>query len=80
MDGGLRIAVPPKSRFSKLAICPKFSGTSSSFEQPFRLRTLRDLKSEILLGRLTSFLQSLKVYTVSLLRNLIGGGTSSIEV
>ena len=54
------IAVPLTSSSSKPSRFPRFSGNFNSLEQSDKLRVFRDIKLQIALGRLESFLQPFK--------------------
>ena len=74
-DGTCLIAVLLTSSSSRRSMFPRFSGILSSFEQPERIKILRE--SELMLhGRLVRDLQSFKFSKVSRLRTPTDGWTS----
>ena len=79
-EGRSVIAVPLKFNTSKPSIFPKFSGNSSSFEQPDKLRVFRDIKLQIAIGRLERFLQSLRCNSIRLVECISNNDRSFIAV
>ena len=67
-EGSLVIAVPLTSSSSSPSIFPRFSGSSSSFEQPDKARVFKDVKLQMAFGRLERFLQCLRSNVISRLR------------
>ena len=78
--GNFLIHVPSNSRIVKLVMGSKISGKFFNFEQPEIERVLRDLILQMVVGKLTSFLQSLKINNSRWGRHPIVEGTSSIPV
>ena len=79
-EGRSVIAVPLKFNTSKPSIFPKFSGNSSSFEQPDKLRVFRDIKLQSAIGRLERFLQSLRSNSIRLVECITNNDRSFIAV
>ena len=77
-DGSSLIVVPPKKSFLRPLRFPRFSGKLSQFEHPVRSRHSNKFKLQIVLGRHTRFLQSLRVKKVRSVKPSIDDGSSFI--
>ena len=65
-DGGTTFTTVPSAWSSfNISKFPKFSGNSSNLEQPERMSVSRDLRSQVLLGRLLNILQFSKLKNFS---------------
>ena len=79
-EGTSFIVVPIKLSTFKPSTFPRFFGKFSTFEHPKRSRHLSNFKLQIVFGRHTRFLQSLRVNDVRLVKCLIDKGNSFIHV
>lgn len=79
-EGSAFIAVPLTSSTSRSSRFPKFSGSSSSFEQPDKMRVFRDVIVQVASVRLERFLQFLRLKKVRPIKCSTDDGNSSIAV
>ena len=78
--GNAFIAVLLTSSISKPSRFPKFSGSSSIFEQLDKMRIFRDIKLQYALGKLERFLQSLRSNLIRPVTNSTDNDRSFIGV
>ena len=79
-DDSSLIVVPLKKSILRPLKFPKFSGKLSQFEHPERSRHSSNFKEQMVLGRHTRFLQSLRVKNVRTVKPSINDGGSFILV
>ena len=79
-DGSSLIVIPLKKSILRPLKFPKFSGELSQFEHLERSRHSSNFKEQMVLGRHTRFLQSLRINKVRAVKPSIDDGTSFIVV
>ena len=79
-DGSSLIVVPLKKSILRPLKFPKFSGKLSQFEHPERSRHSSKFKQQMVLGKHTRFLQSLRVNKVRAVKPSIDDGSYFVVV